>query len=72
MTQKTKFRVGQRIVLPKNKEEGWPHQTGYIIYPEDQKIYPKMYAVEIDQQYRSDEHDDRIREVHEDDIQAFE
>lgn len=53
-----KFRVGQRVRLLANKEEGWPAERGEVI--EDNE--DGSYVVEVDMKYRSGPDDDGVRD----------
>jgi hypothetical protein len=60
-----KFKKGQRVELAANAEEGWEQEFGTVTTVEDQKKYPGIYIVKVDEKYKAHPGDDRIREVHE-------
>jgi len=51
------FRVGQRVVLPANKKEGWPREEARILGTSGKG----MYIVDVGD---GPDSDDGIREVH--------
>ena len=53
-----KFKVGDKVLLPANKKEGWPEQKGKVI-----EFSGKYLNVKLDDEYLEDEDDDGIREV---------
>lgn len=59
-----KFKIGDRVILPANEEEGWLEERGEVIEVENKD----MYIVQIDNVYLRDSEDDGIREVHISDI----
>jgi hypothetical protein len=56
-TRVEKYKVGDRVVLPANEEEGWVEQTGTVSAVEGKN----MYLVDVTPE---DVDDDGIREVH--------
>lgn len=65
------FKVGDRVILPANAEEGWPEERGEVIEVQDQAQWPGMLVVGVDEEYLGNDgdDDDGIREVHENDVQ---
>jgi hypothetical protein len=57
-----KFKVGDRVILPANLEEGWSEERGKIIG--DDNIDNDVVMVEIDRRFRTSELDDGLREVY--------
>jgi len=52
------FRIGQRVVLLPNKEEGWEREEGVVL----EDIGDDAYVVEVDKQYRTSPTDDGLRD----------
>ena len=59
-----KFKIGDKVALPPNKEEGWKYEEGIIM--EIEPGHPQIAQVEIDKKFRK-KGDDGYREVDIDD-----
>lgn len=56
--RQTKLRIGQKVVLKANKEEGWPREEGRYIGRSGNAL-----MVEVFPRYRDSGDDDGLREV---------
>jgi hypothetical protein len=64
------FKVGQKVRLKANKEEGWPAEAGVIESIDD--IENDVIMVQVDKKYRDDDDDEGLREVGVDQIETDE
>jgi hypothetical protein len=58
---KAKFKEGDKVWLPANKEEGWLDEVGTVIDVQKKKN-EVIYGIQLDKKYITDKSDDGIRE----------
>jgi hypothetical protein len=61
-----RFATDSRVRLLANDEEGWPEEFGVVLSHDGDA----GYMVAVDEQYRDGPHDDGLREVTEDQMEA--
>ncbi len=68
--KQSKYKKGDRVVLPEDPEAQLGQEVGTVVEVENQKQFPGMYLVQLEDEFLFDI-DDGLREIHIDDISGL-